>query len=76
LLAVETESFLLYYIIVIDNITANMKLDSFFKMRLVNIAFGVLIVTSLMIVLIEYFFPLDYQQILILDMFDLCIVVA
>jgi hypothetical protein len=76
LLAVETESFLLYYIIVIDNITANMKLDSFFKMRLVNIAFAVLIVTSLMIILIEYFFPLEYQQILILDMCDLCIVVA
>jgi voltage-gated potassium channel len=51
-----------------------MKLDGFFKMRLVNIAFAVLIVTSLMIVLIEYFFPLEYKQILILDMFDLCIV--
>jgi hypothetical protein len=43
-------------------------------MRPVNITFAVLIVTSLMIVLIEYFFPIEYKQTLILDMFDLCIV--
>jgi hypothetical protein len=60
-------------------------------MRLVNIAFAVLIMTSLMIVIIEYLFPLEYKQIpltysiflfpleykqiLTLDIFDLCIVV-
>jgi voltage-gated potassium channel len=52
-----------------------MKINNLFEKRLVNIAFAVSIVTSLLIVLIVYFIPLVYKQILVLDIFDLCVVV-
>lgn len=52
-----------------------MKINDLFEKRLVNIAFAVSIMTSLLIVLIVYLFPLEYKQILALDIFDLCIVV-
>jgi voltage-gated potassium channel len=52
-----------------------MKMDSLFKNRKFNLAFAVSIVASLLIVFVEYLFPLDFEQKLILDAFDLVIVV-
>jgi voltage-gated potassium channel len=52
-----------------------MKIDSIFKNKLINLAFAVSIVASLLIVFAEYLFPLDFEQRLILDTFDLVIVI-
>jgi voltage-gated potassium channel len=52
-----------------------MKIDSIFKNKLINLAFAVSIVASLLIVFVEYLFPLDFEQRLILDTFDLVIVI-
>jgi voltage-gated potassium channel len=52
-----------------------MKIDSIFKNKIINLAFAVSIVASLLIVFVEYLFPLDFEQRLILDTFDLVIVI-
>jgi voltage-gated potassium channel len=52
-----------------------MKMDSLFKNKTTNLAFAVSIVASLLIVFVEYLFPLDFEQRLILDTFDLVIVI-
>jgi voltage-gated potassium channel len=52
-----------------------MKMDSLFKNQTTNLAFAVSIVASLLIVFVEYLFPLDFEQRLILDTFDLVIVI-
>jgi voltage-gated potassium channel len=52
-----------------------MKMDSLFKNKTTNLAFAVSIVASLLIVFVEYLFPLDFEQRLILDTFDLFIVI-
>ena len=50
-------------------------MNSLFKNRIFNLAFAVTIVASLLIVFVEYLFPLDFEQRLILDTFDLIIVI-
>jgi voltage-gated potassium channel len=52
-----------------------MKIDSIFKNKIINLAFAVSIVASLLIVFVEYLFPLDFEHKLILDTFDLVIVI-
>jgi voltage-gated potassium channel len=52
-----------------------MKIDTIFKNKIINLAFAVSIVASLLIVFVEYLFPLGFEQRLILDTFDLIIVI-
>jgi voltage-gated potassium channel len=52
-----------------------MKIDSIFKNKIINLAFAVSIVASLLIVFVEYLFPFDFEHKLILDTFDLVIVI-
>jgi voltage-gated potassium channel len=52
-----------------------MKIDTIFKNKIINLAFAVSIVASLLIVFVEYLFPLGFEQRLILDTFDLVIVI-
>jgi voltage-gated potassium channel len=52
-----------------------MHMDSLFKNKIMSLAFAVSIVASLLIVFVEFLFPLDFKQRLILDTFDLVIVI-
>lgn len=52
-----------------------MKIENLLEKKLFNLAFAVSIVTSLLVVFVAYVFPLEIEQRLIFDIFDLGIVV-